>query len=406
VEVKEQIEALGKDINAKLAQACEQAKTAAGDEAKKVASDLKGEVGNMVTKWQDLQKIQQGQLDAVETELKKIKNSGGAASIKSFEDVISEQLEKNESRKKFKEEKKGFVIDLSQKAVGNFSSANYTGAYFIPAQRTPGIFLKPYEEQHVRDILTVGTTTSDTIRYVVDNGGEGAFATVAPGALKPQIDRDLEIKDATVKKIAAYSRVPEEMIDDIPYLTSFITQFMTEELMLVEDAQLLYGDNAGQNLNGINPQATAFASTLIIDTPNNYDVIVAAKLQIRLQKLATPTAIVVNPTDYTKLKLEKSPTDKTYLFPELRSGLGTIDGTPVIQSTSVTVGSFIVGDFRRGAAMWDRMQRNVRFYDQDQDNAIRNLVTIVMEERIALAVYRPLAFVKGTFSAAITDLTS
>lgn len=407
MEVKEQIEALGKEINLKLEKACEQAKNAADEQGKKVAEETKNEVKNMVVKYNELQGLQQKQLDALETELKKLKHSGGSGnSQKSLDQVISETLEASEERKNYKERKKGFIIDISQKAVGNFgSSANLTGSYFVHPTVVPNILLKPFEPVHARDVMTVGQTNSNIIRYIVDNGGEGAFTTVAEGATKPQVDRDLEIKDTPVRKIAAYNRVPEEMIDDIPYLTTFITQFMMEELKVVEDAQILYGDNTGQNLNGINPQATAYAAGMVIATPNNYDVIVSAKNQIRLQKLAAPSAIFLHPTDFTVLKLTKATTGE-YLFKELAAGYSTIDGTPVVQTTAVTSGAFIVGDFKRGAGLFDRMQANVRFYDQDQDNAIKNLITIVVEERLALAVYRPLAFVKGTFSAAITDLTS
>lgn len=407
MEIKEQIEQLGKEINVKLEKACEQARNAADEQAKKVAEDTKTEVKNMVLKYNELQGVQQKQLDALETEIKRIKSSGGPSnSHKSIDQVISESLEGSEDRKNYKERKKGFIIDLSQKAVGNFgSSANLTGSYFVPAAVVPNVLLKPFEPVHARDVMTVGQTNSNIIRYIVDNGGEGAFTTVAEGATKPQVDRDLEIKDTPVRKIAAYNRVPEEMIDDIPYLTTFITQFMMEELKVVEDAQILYGDNTGQNLNGINPQATAYAAGMVIATPNNYDVIVSAKNQIRLQKLASPSAIFLHPTDFTVLKLTKATTGE-YLFKELAAGYSTIDGTPVVQTTAVTSGAFIVGDFKRGAGLFDRMQANVRFYDQDQDNAIKNLITIVVEERLALAVYRPLAFVKGTFAAAITDLTS
>jgi hypothetical protein len=48
----------------------------------------------------------------------------------------------------------------------------------------------------------------------------------------------------------------------------------------------------------------------------------------------------------------------------------------------------------------------IRFFDQDRDNAIKNMVTIVIEERLALPIYYTDGLVKGTFSAAITDLTS
>jgi HK97 family phage major capsid protein len=128
----------------------------------------------------------------------------------------------------------------------------------------------------MRDILPVGSTDRDTIRYIVDNGGEGGPAMVAAGGTKPQIDRDLEIKDALVKKIATYFRIPEEMVEDIPYMQSFLTQIGVEEVMAIEDAQILTGDGTGNNLNGVYTTATAFtqaaAGVAVVTAPNEYDV--------------------------------------------------------------------------------------------------------------------------------------
>ena len=334
-------------------------------------------------------------------------NPTGFTGVKSFQDVLEENLEKNVSfLSDYKVNKKGFGFDIDKKAVGIMGSGtNLVGNYLVPAQVQPGILNRIYEQAHARDVMNVGSTRSNVIRYIQDNGGEGGFTTVAEGALKPMIDRDLEIKDAPVRKIAAYFRVPEEMIEDIPYLGSFLTQVGLEELKLVEDQQILYGDGTGQNLTGVNVNAQAYAAgTLIVPNANNWDVLISAMLQLRLGRFQA-TAIWVNPADYVSMRLAKN-TNGDYLFPELAAGLSTIDGVALIQSTIVTAGSFLLGDFRRGAQLFDRMAARVQFYDQDQDNAIRNLVTIVIEERLALPIYRPTAFVKGTFAAAKTDLAA
>jgi hypothetical protein len=54
----------------------------------------------------------------------------------------------------------------------------------------------------------------------------------------------------------------------------------------------------------------------------------------------------------------------------------------------------------------DRKGTSVRFFDQDQDNAIKNLVTVVIEKRLAMPVYFPGSIIRGAFATAITDLTS
>jgi hypothetical protein len=53
--------------------------------------------------------------------------------------------------------------------------------------------------------------------------------------------------------------------------------------------------------------------------------------------------------------------------------------------------------------LFDREGVNVRFYDQDQDNAVRNLVTVVIEGRVALPTYLPGAGRYGNFATAIAN---
>jgi hypothetical protein len=45
--------------------------------------------------------------------------------------------------------------------------------------------------------------------------------------------------------------------------------------------------------------------------------------------------------------------------------------------------------------MFDRQQANVQVATENENDFILNLVTVLVEERLALAVYRPEAFVTG-----------
>lgn len=352
-------------------------------------------------------------LDALIAKSKEL--PGGFPQIKSFEQHLEDGLTKNEAKLKgFRNRENGgangFKVDIDKKAVGNLgTSANITGSYFVPPTVVPGVITKLYEETHVRDILPVGNTNSNVIRYIRDNGGEGGPAMVAEAGTKPQIDRDLQIYDANVRKIATYFRVPEEMIEDIPYLSSFLTQIGLEEVMVVEDNQLLYGDGTGQNISGLFTNATAFAAgtSVIGASSNNFDVVLAAKKQLRVAKVGGPLVGLVSPVDWFAMRTKKDTTNN-YLFLGGGNGIDlglNIDGVRLIEHTAITADDFIIFQ-PRAAQIFDRTGTAVRFFDQDQDNAIKNLITIVIEKREALAIYRPLAIVKGTFSTAITDLTS
>lgn len=312
---------------------------------------------------------------------------------------------------------KGFELEFVQKAVGDIGVGNTVGTYFITPDVVPGITQLPYEEVHMRNILPVGSTNSNVIRYVRDLGGEGGPAMVGQGLIKPQIDRDLQIFDANVRKIAVWFRIPEEMIDDIPYLQSFLTQIGLDEVMQYEDTQVLYGDGTGQNLSGLFTNATAFSGTgtATLQDPNEFDVIRAARRQLRNAKLGGPLVALVSPDSFFDMTSQKDTTNN-YLFLGGGNGIGltnplapntglTVNGIRIEEHTAIQDDDFLVFQ-PRSAAIFDRTGTTVRFYDQDQDNAIKNLITIVIEKRLALPIYRPAGFIKGTFAAAITDLAT
>jgi len=73
-------------------------------------------------------------------------------------------------------------------------------------------------------------------------------------------------------------------------------------------------------------------------------------------------------------------------------------GLPVVATQSMDAGDFLTGAFRMGAQGWDREDATVTVSTEDRDNFIKNMVTILCEERVALTVYRPEAFVKGDFT--------
>jgi HK97 family phage major capsid protein len=108
------------------------------------------------------------------------------------------------------------------------------------------------------------------------------------------------------------------------------------------------------------------------------------------------------------MRYKRKDTTNNYLFMGGGNGIDpglNWDGVRIVEHTAVTAGDFFVFS-PRAAMIFDRSGTSVRFYDQDQDNAIKNLITIVIEKRLALPIYYPTAIIKGTIAAAITDLTS
>jgi HK97 family phage major capsid protein len=260
----------------------------------------------------------------------------------------------------------------------------------------------------VRDLLTPGRTSQPSIQYPVETGFTNSAATVSEtsGPTKPQSEIQFDIRTTSVTTIAHWLLATRQILDDAPMLQSYIDGRLRYGLAYVEEQQLLNGGGTGTDLNGIYTQATAFAAgASIVVTPTKIDVLRYAMLQGALAELPA-TGHVLNPIDWAGIETTKD-TAGYYIIGNPQGAIQpTLWGLPVVATQAMTSGSFLTGAFRLGAQIFDREDANVAISTEDSDNFRKNLVTILAEERLALAVYRPEAFIKGTFSTAITDLTS
>jgi HK97 family phage major capsid protein len=70
----------------------------------------------------------------------------------------------------------------------------------------------------------------------------------------------------------------------------------------------------------------------------------------------------------------------------------SIWGLPVAITPAITLNTALVGAFKLGSQYFQREGMTIEMTNSDQDDFIKNKMTIRAEERLALAVYRPLAF--------------
>ena len=112
----------------------------------------------------------------------------------------------------------------------------------------------------------------------------------------------------------------------------------------------------------------------------------------------------MNPLDYAKLLLAKDTTNQ-YIFGAPNTAIPSVMGVSIVSHNSVTSDKFFIGDFSK-VKIGVRAGLSVRFFDQDQDDAIKNLVTVIIEERITMAADRADRIIYGDFSDAQTALES
>lgn len=352
------------------------------------------------------QKNQSAEIEKLQKELQKSEAGKNVSLRGEIKKVLNENKEALSSLKN--SNNKEHIRLTVEKVAGNMLvSTNITGQ--IPlAEREAGITRVVRREPFILSLVNVGTIASNLWEWVQQANPDGDAEMTAEGAKKAQVDFDLVLASAQVRKVTAFIKVSKEMLDDVNLIEAEINQELTELINLKMDTQVLSGDGTGQNLVGILDNATAFAAgsfAATIPTPNNTDVLRVAINQVNVA-LFSPNYIVMHPSDVTAMDLQKA-TDGHYILPPFSANGNTvIKGIPVVANVGVTEGTFLVGDFTKSGV---RFREGLVFdIGYENDDFTKNFVTILAEARLVHRVksqHYP-AFVTGTFSTAKAALAT
>jgi HK97 family phage major capsid protein len=309
------------------------------------------------------------------------------------------------------------------KALLTGASATSAGAAVRNDLYAPITDLVGERELTIRDIITIGSTTSDTVEYVrttsktnsaapvaeatssaaptvtVDGNAQSGVALVnnAGGGYKPESSVALEVVSAAVKTIAHWMPLTKRAAADAPQVRTLVDNFLRYGLLEELEDQIVAGSGSGENFTGIlstsGIQTTGSAGTDI-------DAIVDAIRKIRVTGRRRPTAMVIHPNDWysTGFLLAKTGdgtnSSANYLIGDPRASIDQLNqlwGLQVVVSEAVTENTALVGDFRQ-AVLWEREGVSLMVSDQHADFFTRNLLAVLAEMRAAFGVLDPEGF--------------
>jgi HK97 family phage major capsid protein len=303
-------------------------------------------------------------------------------------------------------------IDIgSIKALVTGVSDTSAGALVFPQdlglQDAGGAFQRPLT---IRDIVTVGTTTSDTVEYVRVTGFTNAAApvpeatisgpipdpdTANTAGLKPESSLALARISTSVKTIAHWIPATKRALSDAGQIRTLIDNFLRYGLAEELEDQMVNGNGSGENFYGINnisgTQAQAWDTNILTTTRK-------ARTKVRVVGRATPTAYLLNPADWEIIDLLQDNEGRYFYGGPAMMGQPRLWGLPVVESEAVTAGMGYVGDFRT-LVLWDREQSSIQVSDSHNDYFVRNLVAILAELRAAFGAFRPSAIVEMDLTA-------
>ena len=250
----------------------------------------------------------------------------------------------------------------------------------VTAARTPLV---------IRDLFGAETISGSTLVYLVEGAIEGAPAVTAEGNEKPQVHfANPTPKTVSLKKIACHIKESEEYINDYAFLASAINGRLLYELGLVEQNTLV-ADLIGTS--GIQTDSTSWtASSTETDLA---DLILHSAMDVQDQSGFAADGIVLNPATWYALRVGKDGESRYYGGGYFGGqNVPNLWGIPVCVSTAVTASQIIVGAFKTCGSVVANGGIRVESANTNEDDFVKNLMTIRAEERLALAVRRPAGF--------------
>lgn len=261
-----------------------------------------------------------------------------------------------------------------------------------------------YRDLEVRGLFGAETITGNALKYFILGAREDNSAP-APGAVdengaKPQFHIVESSATVTLQKIAGWFYETDELLEDNAFLASALNNRGLFELDARVNTWLL---STLLGTSGLGTATYTHGSTV------GPDDIFKAIMQVKSASGLDADAIICNPADYVAMRLAKDQVNQYYGAgpfygptgqgaPELTPGIW---GKRVVASPDITQGTVLVGNFRIGAAVLTKANSGARIevVTGDHDDRIHNRVTVIVEERLGLAVRRPGAFVKLTEAA-------
>ncbi len=284
------------------------------------------------------------------------------------------------------------------------------GALVLPDYQ-PGILPWGTRPLTIRDLLGQARTTSDLISFAKQSAFDDAAGAVAQATatalsgLKPQSSIAWTRSTSPVETIATWMAATKRQLTDAGQTAGLIDNQLRLMLNLEIEDQLIAGNGTSPNLRGLR-NTTGIQTLDVSAVVGNGDVVNfdALRSAIRLIRTgaarAVPDAIVVNPLDSEEIDLTRNAqADYRGGGPFGQDATGQprpVWGLRRIESEAIPAGKALIGAYRVGATVFEREGIAITSTDSHADFFVRNLVAILGETRLGLAVFFPAAFVEVT----------
>ena len=252
--------------------------------------------------------------------------------------------------------------------------------------------------RRVTDLLGSATISGNAVTYYVNGAVEGDAGVTAQGAKKSQISTSFTPVTKALKKVTAFAKETSEVLEDAPFLASTVEDIINFKIVSKENSEVvtdIVGTSGIQSVTYTDGQHTG-------DAANLAEAILLAKSKIADATDYEADCVLINPQDMYALRVAKD-SNLQYIGGGYFTGAygngeyvapATIWGLPVFESSAVTAGEPVVAAGKLAIKVYRKGDTTVKVFDQNEDDALYNIVTVLGEERLLVAVKEPKGVVK------------
>lgn len=338
-------------------------------------------------------------------EIRRLKTNGSIADMTTLEKVLEGYVDNFKDQKRNASGTKVFEItyDKHTKAAG-VTAISTGGSVTNGVTTATGLRLGdgPFFEikrgtPFILDFVNVGETNQAYLIWWDEQAKQGDFAVTAEGVLKPMVQYEFERKSADYKKVAGYSVLTDEFMNDLPQLVTQIKRLSNIDLFNDINANILSDMIAalpGFTFTGLNSE---------IYHADDYAAIGAAICQIQ-SLFFKPNVLVLNPADSWRMTLTKDDVGR-YQMPPFSFNGETFEFGKVITDPRVPIGHFLVGDgqtwnvdFKGGVII--RIGYNGTDFVQNQQTVVveQYYFDYISTNRLGAWVYGNFEVIKGVIN--------
>lgn len=258
---------------------------------------------------------------------------------------------------------------------------------------------------YLADLIPTIQVSTGSIEYVQDVSPLADFANagveVTEGAVKPQAGLTFNVITEAAAVVAAWVNLTRQVAADSPQLKSYIEGRLMYTLKRRVDAQLINGNGTAPNLRGLLNRTGI----------NTYAAVTAEQRAVSIRKAVTimenvetvPEIIVLNPTDAEIFDLVNANSAGIHTTTDFDGGFKqppsrTAWGMQQVHSTAIAAGTALLID-PMAVALLDRMGMQMFMTDSHASNFTSNILTLLAEVRVGIALFEPKGVTAVTFGA-------